>query len=542
MLKTANGTIDVARGLGGKNDSVRIAAVVSGSREDKDVWQDRLNEVGSFIFNSDGSSLILSLQERIGEKTREGNFLGTLLAYRFIKEASGEAGVPYRDFVTLVGMLFGRGERMSPITQAKGCRKPATEVTPANIEIKGKRRAFTAIEEALLYFTPVAKYLERRGFRGILNKWGDETQVASIDLAGEPGVGESLAEHDVIKVISVMEITEELARQKDWVVFDREKNMVAQLSRNSKDVLMEQLKGLGEYSAGISLGPIAVSYDVLDIATEVFAKEIEDKEVHIDFDPYFLMALAMDEARSGQWREKVDADKDLRDLVAMVPDFFEKVQQIKRIFNQRYGREIKLKTFDLGSDVYWADIGQHSAMRGKFLSLNDNGIKGAIARKIANVPEARDKRGNIIFNSEISPDVSVRNSVIVNGKITGKGLIYGSVIMDSCFGDVEITDAFAVRSVRTGRAVMKAKSGIYESLGAGELVLEEGMRHVTVLTSKGPVDMKVSEDTNLRDKAKTYNVPIFDNEISFEEAYNEMFGVSMEELEERRKRWIERTE
>ena len=35
--------------------------------------------------------------------------------------------------------------------------------------------------------------------------------------------------------------------------------------------------------------------------------------------------------------------------------------------------------------------------------------------------------------------------------------------------------------------------------------------------------MKVSEDTNLRDKAKTYNVPIFDNEISFEEAYDSDF-------------------
>ncbi|MFC1480055.1 hypothetical protein ACFL5Y_01250 [Candidatus Omnitrophota bacterium] len=526
--------IEVARGLGGKNDSVRIVAVVSGSKEDKDVWQDRLNEVGSCIFNSDGSSLILSLQERIGDKTREGNFLGTLLAYRYIKEASDEAAVPYRYFVTLVGMLFGRGERMSPITQAKGCRKPATEVTPANIEIKGKRRAFTAIEEALLYFTPVAKYLEKRGFRGILNKWGDETQVASIDLAGEPGQGESLREHDVIKVISVMEMTEELARQKDWVVFDKDKNMVAQLSRNSKDVLTEQLKGLGEYSAGISLGPIAVSYDVLDIATEVFGKEIEDKEVHIDFDPYFLMALAMDEIHSGQWREKVEADEDLQGLVAMVPDFFEKVQKIKKIFNQRHGREIKLKTFDLGSDVYWADIGQHSAMREKFLALADRGTKGAIARKIANIPGTRDKSGNIIVNSEISPDVTVRNSVIVNSKITGSGVIEGSVIMDSTLNDVEATGAFAVRSVRPGRTVMKMQSGIYESLGAGEIVLEEGMRHVTVLTSKGPVHMKVLEDTNLRDKARTYNRPIFDNDISFEEAYNEMFGVSMDELEKRR--------
>lgn len=534
------GNIEEARRLSRDNDSVRIVAVVSGSETDKDTWQVRFDEVGPYIFNNNGSTLVLSLQEKTGDKTREGNFLGTLLAYRYIKEAASKAGVPYREFATLVGMLFGRGERMSPVTQSKGCRKPAAKVTPSNVEIGSGKTAFTAIEEALLYFTPVVRYFEKRGFRGILNKWGDETEIASIDLAEEPCGSDSLAEYDVIKIISVLEITGELARQKEWVVFDEDKNMLAQLSRNKKEVLIGQLKGLGirpredgKYYAGISLGPVAISYDVLDIAAEIFADEIEDEKVYFDFDPYFFMALAMEDD-PGPWKAAIEADEGLRELTGMVPDLFEKVQRIKKVFHNRHGRALNLKTFDLGSSVYWADIGQHRAMREKYLSLNDKGAAGVIARKIANIPDARDENGNIIVDSKINPDVIVKDSVIVNSILTGSGKIERSVIIDSELGDVGITGAFVVRSVRTGRTVLAERSGIYNSLGADELVLEKGMRHVSVLTSKRKVDMKCAEETDLRDKENTYNVPISGNDISFSDAYNEMLGVSMEELEKRR--------
>ena len=46
--------------------------------------------------------------------------------------------------------------------------------------------------------------------------------------------------------------------------------------------------------------------------------------------------------------------------------------------------------------------------------------------------------------------------------------------------------------------------------------------------------MTISELTNLRDREHTYTVPIFNNETSFSEVYDEMFGVSEEELEKRR--------
>ncbi|MFH1664518.1 MAG: hypothetical protein ABIA77_00005, partial [Candidatus Omnitrophota bacterium] len=545
-LSAVLANIAEARRLSEVSDSARIAAVVSSSGEDRVSWQERLDMISPRIFNSDSSSLVLSLEERIGKKTREGNFLGTLLAYERIKEAAALKSIPYRDHVSLVGMMFGRGERMSPVTQAKACRKPAIEVAPANTGPGAYKAALTSIEEALFYFTPVVRYLEKRGFRGVLNKWGDETEIAAVDLARSPdgkGRGEkSLREYDIIKFVSALEITPELAGQKDWVVFDENGNMIDQLPRGDADELIGKLKeigtgpcvcGKGRY-AGISLGPVAVSYEVLDIALDVFGKDVEKEGVYFDFDPYLMMALARDENDAALWRRAAGGDPGLKALETMVPDFFEKAQNVKRIFREKHGRPLNLKVLDLGPGVYWADIGQHKAMREKFLSLNDTGARGIIARTVAGLPEDRDKGGNIIVNSRIGPHVEVVDSVIVNSDLSGKGKVEKSVILDSEFRDIEMSGAFAVRSIRTGRTALKDKSGLYESLGAEDLALEEGMRHVSVLTEKGKADMTVSEDTDLRDKDRNYNVPVLGNSMSFLEAYNVMLGASMKELERRR--------
>jgi phosphomannomutase len=548
-LKATSDNIDFARKAGEESQSTRIVGVVSGSEVDQKNWGVRLKKMSKRLFNRDGTTAIVSLQEKIGEKTREGNFLGTLLAYKKVKEIAAREGVEYRNFVTLLGMLFGRGERMSPFTQMKGDRKPSIQVTASYIEIDGVVVPMTAIEEAMMYFTPVAIYLERRGFKGILDKWGDETEIASVDLTTLPTDPRELAEHDVIKVISVIKITDELAEQKDWVVFDEDGNMLAQLSRNDKSELIRQLQELGikpdkdgEYYGGVSLGPVAVSYDVLDIAEEVFADEIVTSGVYFDFDPYFLMALAMP-SDPAAWQQARDKDPGLQKLEAMVPDFFAKVQRIKQEFLEKYNRPLNLKTLDLGADVFWADIGQHSAMREKYLAINDRGPKGIIARKLEGITGQRDENGNILVNSTVAPGANIRNSVIINSQIGPQARIDGAVVKDSTLNNIVMEKGtFAVSSYRTGKTVLRRESGIFESYGSSldELTLVEHGRHGTLLTRQGPVDLKVHEKTNLRDKAITYDVPLVDemhginNPVSFDEAYNEMFGVSMEELERRR--------
>lgn len=536
--------IDYARRISLDNQSVKSVVVVSGNELDKLTWHKRLLKTGKNLFNSDGSTTILSLQEKVGKKRKEGNFLGTLLAYIKLKEIFQDEKIQYSDFVILMGMLFGRGERMSPFTQIEGDRKPAIIVSS---QLISSNKYLTAIEEALFYFAPVAKYLEKHGFRGILDKWGDETEIASIELSDKPATGLEFSHVDVIKCVSVVRITDSLAKEKDWVISDSSDNVTAVLPRNDKAVIVSQLDRLGvkpspdeEYYAGVSLGPVAVSYDVLEIAVEVFDNEIYKDGIYIDFDPYFVMALSTSRKNFHLWEEAETNDKSIKALVSKVPDFFLKVQKIKRIFEERHRRKLRFKVLDLGGDIFWADIGQHIAMRKKYMSLNEDNRMGEITRKLENISEKRDSRGNIIINSRIDKDISVEYSIIINSTLTGIGKIEKSVIKDSHLHNPVLNNAFSVLSIRpAGTTHLHEESGLYRSIGNTDLECGHRMRHGTLITKTKVFDMMVSEQTNLRDRDHTYNIPVFDNEISFAEAYDEMFGVSEEELDNRRKTYIE---
>lgn len=542
-IKGTLSNVENALNISRVSGSVRVVAVVSGSETDRENWERLLTASSRRIFNSDGTTAVFSLLEKIGEKTKEGSMLGTLLAYSAIKEKCEKTGIAYRDHVTLLGMLFGRGERMCPITQARGNRKAAITVSPAVVTAEGTLPGYTSIEEALFFFAPTAQYLERRAFRGVLDKWGDETEIASMDLAADPSPGEDLSRSDVIKFISVVEITEELARQKDWVVFDDEGRMIGVVARNPRSVLIEHLgrKGArsrsdGKVYAGVSLGPVAFSYDFLDLSREIFDEDIRKPGVFLDVDPYFLMALTMGPDRAS-WDREVAVDRALSALAGpegMIPDFFEKVQKLKTVFAKKHGRDLSVKILDMGPSTYWGDIGQHSSMREKFMALNAASGAGVVARRIAGIPSIRDAKGNIIVNSVLGPGVDVRDSVVVNSSVSGNGMVSESVILDSEFSDLMSTGAFSVRSVRSGKTFLAAGSGLFESLGSSDVALREGERYVSILTDKKKYDLKVTEDADLRDKTGTLDVPVLGNEISFSEAYRLMEGAGIEELERRR--------
>ncbi|MDD3088596.1 MAG: hypothetical protein PHT95_01440 [Candidatus Omnitrophica bacterium] len=543
VIEAALGNIDHALDIARTSQSVRVAAVVSGTEEDRAAWEELLTASGARVFNEDGSTVVLSLLERTGKKTKEGNMLGTLLAYASIKEICASRKVPYREYVTLVGMLFGRGERLSPITQSRGNRKSAVIVSPGRKVSGLTAPGRTSIEEALFYFAPVAKYLEKRGFRGILDKWGDETEVASIDLTEMPSEKTYMDSYDVIKFVSMVGITEELARQKDWVIFDAEGRVTGQLPREPKSVLLEHLAAHGlkfspgkRASAGVSLGPVAFSYDFLDIALDVFWDDIKTPGVVLDVDPYFLMALTMGPDRE-KWESKVASDPALRALAGpngTIPDFFDKVQKLKTSFRKKHGRGINVMAMDMGPGVYWGDIGQHVSMRKKFMELNDPGGQGIIARRIAGIDQERDCRGNITINSSIAPGADLTDSVVVNSVIGPLSKVAGSVIIDSEFTHLESREAFSVRSARCGYTRLSPKSGLYGSIGTARLELDKGERHVSLLTGGMKYDLKVAENDDLRDKKNVLDTPIHGNGISFSRAYEMMSHVSMKELERRR--------
>lgn len=543
--------IALARENIAKSANAKTVVMVTSTDEDRARWQKRLEDTSPYIFNRDGGTFVLSLREKIGGKLRTGNFLGTLLAYSRLKEAAVAAGKDILDTVSLMGMILGKGERISPFTQIEGNSKPAIISSAPRIPEIKKRILVTEVEEALMYFSPVAKYLEKGGFRGVLNKWGDETQIPSIDIGKGPD--KDSFSYDIIKFVSVVKMTDELAEQKDWVVFDGDDNIVAQLSRNKKKILLKEIRELfvkrqapsakrQVLQLGISLGPVAVSYDFLDIALEVFDNDIKKEGVSLDFDPYLIAAFAVD-GDIEKWDYLLRSDPAMRFVAGpkgMIPDLFEKAGKIRDVFKEKKGRDLRMKVIDLGEGIFWADIGQHKAMREKYLALADDGPTGTVTREIERVPHVRDNNGNIIVDSHIGPGVDIKDSVVI-GSTVNSGKIRKSVIKESVLGEVDMNGAFAVLCYRAGRTVLKTGSGIYRSLGkaAETLVLDKGMRHGTFVSHAGHFDMKVSENTDLRDRKKNYETPVFGNKLSFRDAYEMMAGVSERELEELRRSYID---
>ena len=397
-FKSIISNINSAKKAIARSKNVKCVVMVTGSPEDKARWQERLKEVSPYIFNRNGKTSILVLEEKIGEKTKEGNFLGTLLAYSRLKKAAGFKN-KYRKHVTLMGMLFGRGERMSPFTQVEMGSKPAIISTARVFAVRKKKTALSALEEAMMYFSPVAGFLEKAGFRGILNKWGDETEIASVDLGKFSGTGADIKNWDIIKFAAGYDITRLLAREKDWVVYEKNGNMVTQLSRCSKEELEKKLKEAQaaaagkKYMFGVSLGPVAVSYGLLDIAGKVFSSDIRKKGVHIDFDPHLITALAA----------KDDARKS-----GIAADLSRKADTLKKTFRKKYGRELTVKVLDLGPGTFWTDVGQHEAIREKYLLLNDEtqrlwrgGNSKAISEYQQTYPEMIERYIELIYGAWI---------------------------------------------------------------------------------------------------------------------------------------------
>ena len=139
-LEIIKKNINLARTAAARQDSLQMLVVVSGSEVDCRNWQTRLDSTRTALFNQE--TTVLSLVEKTGSKTREGNFLGTLLAYQRVQEYAVQHNISYQDRVTLVGMIFGRGERMSPFTQIEGNRKPAIMVNSGFQCRKQTRRSF----------------------------------------------------------------------------------------------------------------------------------------------------------------------------------------------------------------------------------------------------------------------------------------------------------------------------------------------------------------------------------------------------------------
>ena len=503
-------------------------AIVSGSESAKNLWQKILQGAKSSL----KAISVISLHEDLPVNQA----FGVLLLWQRLRDATD------RIRGTLAAFVFGSGTRATPFTETDNAQKPAI-VTPVRVISDGKERYLTMVELAIRYFLPVQQYLMRSGFEGLIIKWGDEVQIPTCDLSGHNP--ELFGNADIVRFVSIQEMTTDSAANKDWVGVNDKQHVTAFIPRRPLSD-MEKLaeRGLvhkrdGKLYGGVNLGSVAVSYELLDTLLNEFKGEVNDSTANRNarpaLDPEFFTALTIavnqdEHERRKAWQRAIQESKDVQQLSETIPDVLERIQRAIEALE----RPLHMVALDF-QDQYWGDIGQHPQIYDFYMGLNEPGPKGDILRALADIRDQRDEHGNIIVgDSYISQNITVRNSVLINVTLTGQGRIEYGVLIGTRAGNINIENGFDVLSTAPGLQVA-SRGGMYKVVSDVPVSVAEGERVTTLfMPTHGTHLMRVHEHTNLRDTAATYDVPICGNPVSFKDAHEDMGRITVEELEQAR--------
>ena len=393
---------------------------------DGDAVTARLRSFAPAVFRADGATRIYAHEERSEAADRRGQLLGLLDALRAYRELHGAL---IQDRVAVGIMLPGKGTRLSPLTQHLGGIKPLFPV-PIRAELDGVPVWLDAATASLWTWTLVAQTLERQGFRGVAWKWGDEPQIASRKLAN---FDYDLSDVDAIRFGAAATITEDLARNKEWLQVDPQTgDLVMQLRRRPRAELLARM-GLADQphaAAHVHIGSPTFSHVFLGHAEAVFG----DCQGWLDVDGYLFEALTQDREL---WADEVERDPELRAMLERCPDFYERARELRRRIEEERGHAMRVVVLDFGSDPYWADIGQLRRAREAWAILAGPAqVESAgFARWLAAMDGvAPDAFGNyLVGDVRIPSDGSVRDSVVIDSSV-GRGDIEGAVLRNSKLG------------------------------------------------------------------------------------------------------------
>ena len=489
-----------------------LVAIVSGSASDQQYWQARFQRTRREVFRRDGSTRIDSIHEALPR----GNFLGTLCVWDEFKRPGGPLAEGTGDARVLISMLFGKGTRLSPFTQALGNCKPRFP-TPYRFE----DLHLSIGECSTLYSSLLVRHLHGRGFDGAVVKWGDEIMLPGADWLGSD---DDFSQVDAVRFAWFTQPTPELAREKEWILADaQDGHMLFQLVRQPQEALLaraQSKQGDRRSRLGVNLGSLAASYPLLDLLQAAFAAELYDPRQRIDWDPYVWLALAC--STEAEWLDEAAYQREIgirgmEQLLERMPDFYARLAGVREALEKRNRRPFTVKVLDFG-EVFWTDFGQHLALRQNLEALLAEDERGRLTRALFNLPEARDENGNRLVRASIPAGADIRGALIVDAEIRApETLIHGGIVIGGSYGRIRMPQGGIAMFGTAGELDFDGPHAIAFQPVLPSLRLVEGGRHATVLTQDGALQLFTNEViTDYRGDA--YTQPLDGNPVSFDEA------------------------
>jgi hypothetical protein len=482
-----------------------FVVAVTGSESDAAFWKHRFTRHSSLLFKEGGTTEITSAVE----STPRGNFLGTLQAWNDAKPQvdRGKNGLG----TGIMMMLVGSGSRLSPFTQQLLNRKSAFP-TP---KLGAEQQHLTIGEVAAGSMNRVIEFLQRRNFRGLLVKWGDEFVLPGAPLT----LGaDDLSTTDFVRFGQRTDPTEELAAHKEWIVCRKNSfEEVEFIPRQNYDSLVNRLSLFDDHRTSVNLGSLAISFDALEALLLTFSDLLGPRQGVINWDPYFWIALHCEDERSWEAeraREESCGIHGIKNLEKSFPDFISRMLSFKRALNQRRSGHIETRVFDFG-DVYWADFGLQTRLREHFYWLLRSDERGKATRSLYGIDGA-DENGNYILRSSIPSGASIKNSIVVDATIRDKETtIVGGVVIGGNYGVIEAPNGgIAIESDVAHLSFEGGKGMSFRSKGDAIKLTEAG-RHSTIHLSGNDNHFEATEATF--DDPNFFDEPVLSNNMSFRE-------------------------
>jgi hypothetical protein len=510
------------------NQGPRLVVVVAGSVHECDDWTRRFALSTAYTSNADGRTLVRA----VAEDPPAGNLFGILRAWQDVRQAARRVDV------ALFSIVLGKGTRLSPFTQALGNRKPAF---PTPRRLPAPMRMMWISELANCCLNPCVDYLRNAGFRGVVVKWGDEALIpGNLWLDTLP----QLRGADVVRFVSRMTPTPELARHKEWLVASAtDGQMVNEIPRQEYATLTARLTELnaGNRIVSVNLGSFAVSYDFLDVLWEAFKELIESAGRGPDWDPYFWIAFfcgSRAEWETERVRERQYGAAGIDDIERSWPRFFESVQEARRLAEARLGRPAKIVTLDFGH-VFWVDLGTQRSLREHFELLRANDASGQATRELYGITAEPDARGNIIVNSSIPQGADIQRSVLIDTVIgSSASVVVGGVLVRGHYGRIDMPHGGVAIDGRAQILAFTGERGVAFRAFGREIVVPNAARVTTLVLPDRMLELTGSEDLESF-SGEAYYSPINDNPLAFAEA-GRLVGASS--LDENERRWHQAAE
>lgn len=513
--------------LVGRSAGPSIVTVVSGSESDEKYWQKAFALKRRDVFRKDGDTLVVAVSESI----RKGNFLGTFNAWINTKRAISVEGEELPD-VALMSMVFGKGKRLSPFTQALGNRKSAF---PTPMKAENAQAYLNTADFSNIYSNLWGRHLCESGFRGVIVKWGDEAILpGEIWASGQ----HDYSNIDAVRFVWKTGITEDLAREKDWVVIDAQTGlMISQHARQGVNSLKQRLSELraGTYQVGVNLGSLAISYEFLDVALKVLHDDILDPHKWADWDPYVWIALCCKD--ESQWKAEIEHERrigktGIHELEYRYPDFYARITHLRNAMESEMGRSLAIGVLDFGK-AFWTDMGLHITLRKCLESLTTDSERGRATRELFGISQKKDRNGNTILRSVVPDSASIRNSIIIDSVILDEAaVINGGVVIGGRHRRLQMPRGGSALFCAVNHLTFVGPHGIaFRSVG-DDITVPEGGRHTTLFLPNRTEDM-ISNESILDYSGKNYSQPILGNRLSFEEAGEIMSAIDDQSWEAR---------